>query len=357
MRWRGSRSSYRSPGWRAFVFLPVVLAGAIAFAEERSEFPPPGRLIDIGGFRLHLYCTGKGGPAVILEAGAGDFSFDWARVQPEIARFTRVCSYDRAGSAWSEPGPAPRTMHQEVFELHMLLRKAGVRPPYVLVGHSYGGLLVRLYAGLYPREVAGLVLVDSTDPNTTLMMNNKLVRIREGARGRPIPPAQIRKSGPPKPPSAEAIKSQQELLKFLGPPKLSAPYDRLPPEAQKLDLWARFHPQMSDQGEDFWAEELQQMYQEAQARPYPLGDLPLIVLAGGKSEGPPPGVTEGEWQRLVAEKRQEKAAQARLSRNSDFILDSQSGHHIQLEHPELVVGSIRRVVEAARHHSRLGTPP
>src|SRR5690349_21478847 len=112
MRSGSSGSAYRTTGWRAFVFLPLVLAGVIALADERSEYPPPGRLIDIGGYRLHLYCAGKGSPPVILEAGAGDFSFDWSRVQPEVARFTRVCSYDRAGSAWSEPGPAPRTMHQ-----------------------------------------------------------------------------------------------------------------------------------------------------------------------------------------------------------------------------------------------------
>src|SRR2546428_1463462 len=138
---------------------------------EAPKPPPPGKLVDIGGYRLHINCTGKGSPTVVLEAGAGDFSFDWSLVQAEVARFTRVCSYDRAGSASSDPGPIPRTMHQEVFELHTLLRRAGVEGPYVLVGHSYGGLLMRLYARQYPREGAGVGLVDSTDPDTTLMLN------------------------------------------------------------------------------------------------------------------------------------------------------------------------------------------
>jgi pimeloyl-ACP methyl ester carboxylesterase len=126
--------------------------------------PPPGRLVDVGGWRLHLNCAGQARtsrPTVILEAGAGDFSVDWSLVQPGVARFARVCSYDRAGSGWSDLGPRPRTMHQIVFELHKLLEKAGERPPYVLVGHSYGGGLVRLYQSTYPADVAGVVLVEA----------------------------------------------------------------------------------------------------------------------------------------------------------------------------------------------------
>jgi pimeloyl-ACP methyl ester carboxylesterase len=162
------------------------------------------------------------------------------------------------------------------------------------------------------------------------------------------------KTSPPQPPSAADSKNYQDFLKFLGPPKISPPYDRLPPEAQKLDLWARFHPQPIAGGYDFWAEELQQSYLETKQRQYPLGDLPLIVLASGKAEGgPPPGISLEEWRRLGEEKRQEKADQARLSRNSQFILDPQSGHPIQLDHPALVIDVIRRVVEAARHHARL----
>ena len=171
-------------------------------------------------------------------------------------------------------------------------------------------------------------------------------------------PSESIKASPPKPPSADDIKNYQDFLKFLGPPKISPPYDRLPPEARKLDLWARFHPQMAAGGNEFWAEELQQMYRETKERPYPLGDRLLIVLAGGKAEGgPPPGISLDEWKRLGQEKRREKADQARLSRNSQFILDPQSGHHIQLDHPELVIDAVRRVVEAARRHTRLTATP
>src|SRR5262245_46551299 len=154
---------------------------------------PPGKLVDIGGRRLHLNCTGKGQPAVVMEAGAGDFSFDWELVQPQVARFARVCSYDRAGYAWSDPGPTPRTLRQIAFELHTGLLKAGIKGPYILVGHSLGGAIARTYVSQYPKEIAGMALVDSvheegligiTDRTTK---KDKIVRWRELSRGRQIP--------------------------------------------------------------------------------------------------------------------------------------------------------------------------
>src|SRR5215470_6105674 len=105
-----------------------------------QEYPAPGRLIDVGGRKLHLYCTGTGSPTVILVAGGGAFSIDWALVQPKVAHDTRVCSYDRAGLAWSDRGPADETVEQTVSDLHILLRNAGEKGPYLLVGASVGGL-------------------------------------------------------------------------------------------------------------------------------------------------------------------------------------------------------------------------
>lgn len=119
----------------------------------------------MGGYRLHLYCTGKGSPTVILESGYGGSSLDWFEVQPEISKFARVCSYDRAGYGWSDPGPQPRTSAIEAQELHSLLRHAGVPDPYILAGHSLGGFMVRLYAARYPSEVAGIVLIDAAHPD------------------------------------------------------------------------------------------------------------------------------------------------------------------------------------------------
>ncbi len=355
MRRTLSRWTRFALGGLGATLLFVRLAGAGDPTQEAPP-PPPGKLVDIGGYRLHLHCTGTGNLTVVLEAGAGDFSFDWGLVQPEVARFTRVCSYDRAGMAWSDPGPTPRTMKQEVHELRALLRKAGIRGPYVLVGHSYGGLLARLYARRYRREVVGMVLVDSTDPDTTLGFRGKLVRIREGAKGRPVPPVQTMKSSPPGPLSDEQRKQFEEFRKFLGTPRISAPYDQLPADLQKLDMWARFHPQPEAEN-PFWPEELQEMYLETQRQPHPLGDIPLIVLTGGKKGGgPPPGISAEEWQRLSEEKWRQKEAQARLSRNGQFILAERSGHQIHLDQPERVIDAIRQVVAAARKQIRSISP-
>lgn len=128
---------------------------------DQSVYPPPGRMIDVGGYNLHLYSAGSGGPAVIIDGDIGSVSSDWNAVQTEIAKFTQVVTYDRAGLAWSEPSPYPRTSKQIVHELHSLLERSDIPKPYILVGHSFGGNNVQLYAATYPDEVSGLVLVNS----------------------------------------------------------------------------------------------------------------------------------------------------------------------------------------------------
>src|SRR5882724_8266856 len=188
---------------RILALAVLLLFGASVVAQDRSAsnsppVPPPGRLIDLGGWRLHLNCSRKATasqPTAILEAGAGDFSVDWSLVQPAVARFARVCSYDRAGSAWSDLGPRPRTMHQIVWELHTLLDKAGIKPPFVLVGHSYGGWLVRLYASTYPAEVAGMVLVEAgADNPRRILRDGNVGHASDLATGQPIPA--VKTSGP-----------------------------------------------------------------------------------------------------------------------------------------------------------------
>src|SRR5215212_7643357 len=150
--------------------LALAVAGAIyqVIATELAEraFPPPGEMVDVGGYSLHINCVGQGSPTVVLDAGSGLFSAQWVRVQREVSGTTRVCAYDRAGMGWSEMGPDPRYAQQITIELHTLLGKAGIEGPYVLFGHYFGGMYMQTYAARYPDEVAGVALVDSsTDPD------------------------------------------------------------------------------------------------------------------------------------------------------------------------------------------------
>jgi pimeloyl-ACP methyl ester carboxylesterase len=152
--------------WLVVALLALAVAGAIyqAIATERAEraYPPPGEMVDVGGHSLHINCSGRGSPTVVMDAGSGGFSAQWVRVQQQVSGTTRVCAYDRAGMGWSEMGPDPRDAKQITGELHALLGKAGIEGPLVLVGHSFGGLYMQTYAARYPDEVAGAALVDSS---------------------------------------------------------------------------------------------------------------------------------------------------------------------------------------------------
>ena len=340
----------------AVTVILLLLSLAVVGQQEpkKPSYLPPGKLVDIGGYRLHLNCTGKGGPTIVLLAGGGDFSFDWGLVQPDVSGFARVCSYDRAGSAWSDPGPIPRTMRQDAYELHTLLQTAQLKPPYVLVGHSLGGLIARVYAEQYPREVAGMVLVDSTHEDTILMFNGKLVRVRESAKGIVVPAVQTMKSAPPQALTAEDIKQFEFQQKMFGAPKTEPPFDKLPASIQAMRLWFRTQPPRSAAGSNLWAEELQAMYVARAKTPNLLGDKPLVVLLT-KPDGasPPQGIAADEWKRISEEKRQQKIGLTSLSRNSKVVVAERSGHHIQLDEPRVVTDAIQMVVDAVRQRSKL----
>jgi pimeloyl-ACP methyl ester carboxylesterase len=146
--------------------------------------PPVGKLVDVGGHRLHIFPTGKGDPTVVLESGGASWSLDWYWVQTEVAKFTSVCSYDRAGFGWSDPGPKPRTSQQIVSELHELLTINGIKKPYILVGHSFGGHTVRLFAKDHPDEVAGIILLDARHEAISVKMPPAWKKLETSGKGK-----------------------------------------------------------------------------------------------------------------------------------------------------------------------------
>ncbi len=279
-------------------------------AQTPPPGPAPGLLVDIGGHKMYIRCVGPpgGSPTVILEAGGGGSSNGWSLVQDLLLPRVRTCAYDRAGLGRSEPGPAPRTMKQEVFELHALLEAAKIPGPFVLVGHSIGALLVRLYTEQYGSDVVGVVLVDPTHESDVLgsIRYGGWVRLREKATGRAVP--EPRREG-----------------------KASTEYN---PE------------------DDYMAEELQQIYLSRKANPEPLGNRPLIVLGAGKRPAPP-GTSEELWTQLRVEKDGQKIDLSRLSSNTKFVLDPSSGHGIPTDNPQLVARSIEEVLKAASKGVRL----
>jgi pimeloyl-ACP methyl ester carboxylesterase len=168
-------SSFRLWTLRIFVVLiglALLMLGAgfiyeqVGRAEDAKHLPRRvGQAIDVGGRTMNLYCSGQGSPIVIFETGGNEPGYSWAHIQPRVAAFTRACWYDRAGVGWSDPPSTPRTSASVVSDLHTILQRAGELPPYVLVGASIGGEYVRIYTARYPAEVAGLVLVDATNPD------------------------------------------------------------------------------------------------------------------------------------------------------------------------------------------------
>ncbi|HEV8283165.1 MAG TPA: alpha/beta hydrolase [Chitinophagaceae bacterium] len=312
---------------------------------------PLGKLIDIGGWRLHLYGQGLNntkGPTVIFENGIRGFSFDWVFVQPKVASFAKVYSYDRAGSAWSDLGPRPHTMEQSMYNLHTLLKKAGVLPPYVLVGASHGGLLVRLFAQQYPSEVVGMVLVDAGYENGVHYINGKKLRPAADATGKTIPSVQTiaTKEDNNLARTPQAVKAIGDALNKMGYPftKVEPPFDKLPDSIQKLRLWALSqYEYYAANDNDFLLEEKAKMIQEREKQPYMLEDIPLIVLTATKSKVNPE----------EDERRLNQASMTKLSRNSKQIIATESSHEIHIEQPELVVDAIRQVVEAVNKKEKL----
>ena len=289
-------------------FIVAACSGAtyqwISTRKELAETPPPGRLVDVGGHRLHIWCTGAGEPAVILETGLGGSTVGWGFVQPEVARFTRVCSYDRAGLGYSDPGPSPRTTRRSARELEQLLDRSGIAGPWVLVGASSGGFIARLFASERAERVAGLVLVDASHEDQAHDIPGSPHLCRFSHRSEPFDcsachSARLRLVGA----VSSWIRACDEVpgRRIPGGRGRNHPYPGECRRGQEHSTWLT---------------------------------IPLIVVTGARG-------ADETWRHLQRD-------QVGLSRRGCQIIADQSGHVVALEQPGVVVEAIRAIVETAR---------
>lgn len=320
----------------------LVLGGVIyqisGRRRDRRKYPPPGRLLDVNGDSFHLFEKGVAGPPVVFEAGIAASSVGWTPVQTRVAEFARTVSYDRAGLGWSGPVRKPRTLEQSIAELRALLGAAGIAGPYILVGHSYGGLLVRAYAALNPHDVAGLILVDPVAVGEwTQPSEEALRRLRRGVR--------LARRG--------AWLAQLGLVRFALARLLSGDR-RVPQRIAKLssggggaNVASRLVGEVGKLPRECWpivqahwadpkcfggmAAHLEQLPASAAslATFCPLPDVPVCVISAGNS-------TE-------AERREREAIVSRVS-VGEHIIAERAGHWIQLDEPDLVIDACRRML-------------
>jgi pimeloyl-ACP methyl ester carboxylesterase len=325
--------------WQAGRILPVILVivlvlvvglwsiGAILKSNMLKQYPLQGQMVDVDGHKMHIHCLGEGSPTVILEAGLDDFSIFWSQVQPEAARFTRVCSYDRAGLGWSESSPDPRTSETMVKELHFLLVKANIDAPYVLVGHSFGGALMRLYAHHYPDEVAGMVLVDAA-PDDLFTRIPRWENAIAGKLGFYRILAPLSSSG---------------LLAFVPEniPNRGLPDDGLA-QYRAIAVSTEYFQTAVAENEAF-----ENNLAEVRTANVSLGDMPLIVISRGRWE-PMPGFSKTENQQAWQTWQEMQSELLSLSSDSRQIVATKSEHNIQLQQPQLVTEALKDVVEVVR---------
>jgi pimeloyl-ACP methyl ester carboxylesterase len=320
--------------WIASVSAALLLAGLtyekVQESRDRRLYPAPGRFVDVGGRRLHLFSQGEGpGPTVVIEQGIGSPSVVWRPIQASIAKFARVCTYDRAGFLWSDPADPGRSLENRIADLHALLKNGKVPPPYVLVGHSMGGLLIRRFARAYPELVAGVVLVDSPDER---------VIFRDAIRPFYVQGMRMQR--------LLGVFARLGLLRLLGRriPMLMLPDD---PVGYALCATPK-HARAA-------ADDFQAMFNASEAMRQPdspgsLGSRPLVLLEHGIPFPPMAAAMEEGWgdsQRRLAH----------LSTNSELLTAHECGHLIYMDAPDLVIESIRRVHAAASNGTRLTTHP
>lgn len=334
----------------AALVILLLVAGGFAYhklgmAADFRRHPPPGRLVDVGGHRLHVLDSGKGHPTVVFEAGLPGSVLSWNQIQQDLARLVRVVSYDRGGLGWSDPGPEPRTAERIVEELRRLLDRAGIPGPYILVGHSFGGLTTRLFAARYPDDVAGLVLVDPVGPCEWVPLSDRERRRLKGGAKLCRRAEGLARFGVTRLVRLLARVGAHTVARiavlFISNGVLAdtrstiGPLGKLPPEQRAIvhTFWvqAKFYAAMAGQIEAL---------PESAAQ---------VLRAGDKLQGKPVLVISAanvEPARLA-----EQISIAQLSSRGRHLVAGASGHWVQLDEPELVTGAILEAI------ADLGRPP
>ncbi|HVH87517.1 MAG TPA: alpha/beta hydrolase [Terriglobales bacterium] len=323
----------------ATVFAFVVVCGiayqALGARSDLIRFPAPGRLVNVHGHQLHLYELGSGSPTVVLESGISASSLNWRTVQSEIAKFTRVCSYDRAGLGWSELCNQPCTPRLLANQLHSLLHTAGAPPPYLLVGHSFGGLIVRAFAALFPQETSGIVLVDALDPAEWSPLTDEQRRtvahgIRLARRGALAARLGVARLFLNLLLAGNRIVPRAAAKGWSG--RASLVTDRIAAQVQKMpeETWALVASHwMQPKCFEGMARHFECLVQSiAEMEHAPTLNIPVTMLVGTQNDHP----TD----------QQEYAK--RISTKTKLIFARKSGHWIQLDEPELVANSIREMI-------------
>lgn len=298
---------------------------AVCEARDGARVPPPGVMVDVGGRRLHLLCKGNAaGPTVVIEQGAGSPSVLWWPVQDKVAAFARVCTYDRAGYLWSDQAVRVRSLEDRAADLHTLLTAGEVPGPYILVGHSFGGPLVRLYAHLYPAQVAGMVLVDTPEEAVIL---------------RPSYDSYVRNIGYFA--GALEVAARLGILRFASLFLTGVPHgmDAGAFTALKtLVVRPGFFRAMAD---DPASLSRSPATLRSLGTPAALGDRPLVVITHGLPFPGPAAVLEDGW-------RDGQHRLAQLSTRNELVVAEHSNHMVQSDQPDLVIDAIRRVVVRVR---------
>ncbi len=274
----------------------------------------PGKLVSVGTHRLHINCTGSGTPTVVIDSGLGGFSLEWDNVQKSLSESMQICTYDRAGYGWSDPGPEPRNTQTIATELHTLLVNAEIPGPYILVGHSFGGYNIRYYASLYPQTVLGMVLIDASHPE----------------QFERLPQVEVKPS---------EVKRKNSWTVALARPVLP---DNYPAQARQL----AFLLMSSYKAAQTQAEEWEQFRASAQQVIHEdhLPDVALTVVTRGKRVWPQNDFgnrSEQVWAELQGEL-------SHLTSHADQIIASKSGHLVHLDEPQLVISAIMKTAQSAQ---------